>query len=117
MIGKSAVSARDVKHNLYDVGVFKKDKCIFVEGDVRKTLLDPVNIPGDIAVLRLDTDFYDSTKIEMETLYPRLRSGGILMVDDYGHWMGAKKAVDDYLGEKKSLLKPIDYTAVWMLKP
>jgi len=67
-------------------------------------------------VLRLDTDLYDSTKIEMEVLYPRLSVGGFLIVDDFGHWQGARKAVIDYLGKKSKGLKPIDYTGVWMQK-
>ena len=49
-----------------------------------------------ISLLRLDTDFYESTKKEMEVLYPRLQNKGILIIDDYGHWKGSKKAVDDY---------------------
>ena len=114
-IGKSAVSAADVLDNLrqVDIGIANLD---IVVGDVRKTLLDKSNLPHKIAVLRLDTDFYDSTKIEMEVLYPRLVSGGYLIVDDYGHWLGARKAVSEYLGES-NLLKPIDYTGAWMVKP
>jgi O-methyltransferase len=55
-------------------------------------------------LLRLDTDFYESTAAEMEILYPRLTPGGVLIVDDYGTWAGAKKAVDEYL-DKEPLLK------------
>lgn len=115
-IGKSAVDAHDVRQNMIDVGVYDAEKFRFIIGDVRKTLLDADNLPDKIAVLRLDTDFYDSTKIEMEVLYPRLQSGGYLIVDDYGHWLGARKAVDEYLG-MDNLLMPIDYTGAWMMKP
>jgi O-methyltransferase len=66
------------------------------DGRVEQTLLDPKNLPERIAVLRLDTDWYASTKIELETLYPRLAPGGVLIVDDYGHWMGAQRAVKEY---------------------
>lgn len=46
--------------------------------------------------MRLDTDFYSSTKIELEILVPRMVAGGILIVDDYGAWAGSKQAVDEY---------------------
>jgi len=57
----------------------------------------PGDLPDRISVLRLDTDFYESTRHELEYLYPRLSSGGILMIDDYGAYAGAKRAVDDFL--------------------
>lgn len=90
----------------------------FVEGDVRKVLLDSDTIlPEKIAVLRLDTDFYDSTKIELEVLWPLVSAGGFLIVDDYGHWKGCKLACDEYFRfrehEKELMHEPImaDYTA------
>ena len=66
----------------------------FVKGPVEETL--PANAPETIALLRLDTDWYDSTKHELEHLYPRLVPGGVLIIDDYGHWGGARKATDEY---------------------
>ena len=54
-------------------------------------MLDKNNLPQKISLLRLDTDFYESTKIELEKLYPLLVKGGFLIIDDYGHWKGAKK--------------------------
>lgn len=54
-------------------------------------------------MLRLDTDFYESTKSELEYLYPKLEVGGVLLIDDYGHWKGCKKAVDDYFKNKKNI--------------
>lgn len=70
-----------------------------IQGKVEKTLLIEENLPEKIAVLRLDTDFYSSTKIELEVLYPRLVTGGYLIVDDYGHWEGSRKAVNEYFTE------------------
>ena len=63
-------------------------------------------------MLRLDTDFYESTKVEMIHLFPRLISGGVLILDDYGHWEGARAAVDEYVGENKIklLLNRLDYS-------
>lgn len=69
---------------------------VFVKGDVAATLGKKSNIPEKISVLRLDTDWYESTKIELEALYPKLTSGGVILIDDYGHWQGQKKAVDEY---------------------
>jgi O-methyltransferase len=65
-----------------------------VQGKVEDTI--PETIPEKIALLRLDTDFYESTKHELEHLYPLLSDGGILIVDDYGSWAGSRKAVDEY---------------------
>lgn len=81
-----------------------------MKGKVEETI--PDRAPGKIAVLRLDTDWYESTYHEMCHLYPRLVPGGVLIIDDYGHWAGAKKAVDKYFAEQqlKPLLHRIDYT-------
>jgi hypothetical protein len=69
--------------------------------------------------LRLDTDWYESTRHELLHLYPRLVRGGVLVIDDYGHWAGARKAVDDYIAEHKLclLLNRVDYTARIAVKP
>lgn len=92
----------------------------FIKGDVLETLLIPQNLPDEIALLRLDTDWYESTKKELEILYPLLQYKGILMVDDYGHWEGARKAVDEYIRKIKSGNKPmqwvIDYTGRGYIK-
>jgi hypothetical protein len=67
-------------------------------------------------LLRLDTDLYDSTKVELEIFYPQLSENGVLIIDDYGHWQGARRAVDEYLGVLRAagshapLLTIIDYT-------
>ena len=98
-----------VKALLFDTG-YPKHRLHFVKGKVEDTI--PATIPDDIAILRLDTDWYESTRHEMLHLYPRLAKGGILIIDDYGHWEGAKIAVEEYfsqLGEAKPLLHRIDY--------
>lgn len=98
-------------------GTFDEDKLRFVVGDVRATLLAADNLPKQIALLRLDTDFYESTAIELAVLYPLLMPGGVLVVDDYGHWLGAKKAVDEYFDGQDVEFTKIDYTAVSLVKP
>jgi O-methyltransferase len=83
----------------------------FVAGPVERTL--PERAPERLALLRLDTDWYESTRAEMEHLYPRLVSGGVLIVDDWGHWEGARRAVEEHLAAHGGplLLHRIDYTA------
>lgn len=76
---------------------YPQDRFHIVAGDVLKTL--PDQAPDQIALLRLDTDWFDSTRHEMQHLYPRLSPGGVLIVDDYWYWDGARQAVDQYLNE------------------
>lgn len=81
-----------------------------IKGKVEETLTKKKNLPNSISLLRLDTDFYESTKIELEVLFPLLTKGGILIIDDYGHFTGARKAVDQYFKNQKIWLKYVDYT-------
>lgn len=110
----AGVSLDEVRANLDAMGVLDEGKLRFVEGPVETTLRN-LYLPEKIALLRLDTDWHASTKVELEVLYPRLAVGGILIVDDYGHWMGARKAVDDYFGAD-AVWEEIDYTAVMRVK-
>ena len=73
---------------------------------------DPGERPEQISLLRLDTDWYESTRHELEHLYPRLAPGGVLIIDDYGHWAGRAQAVDEFLAGRADapLLNRIDYT-------
>lgn len=89
------------------------DNVHFIEGDVCATLLVPSNLPTQISVLRLDTDWYASTRAGVRTLYPLVVTGGLLIVDDYGHWQGARKAIDEYfLNFPKPYFHYIDYTCI-----
>lgn len=83
------------KFDLLDHNIF------FIEGDVTKTLLESKNVPAAISILRIDTNWYKSTKMIFEKLYPKLKIGGILLSNDYAYWSGSKKATDDYF-EKNS---------------
>jgi len=94
------------------------DRIKFIKGDVARTLAVSGNLPEKISVLRLDTDWYESTKTELEVLYPRLNSGGILIIDDYGHWGGARKAVDEYFASNaRPFFQYIDHTGRIAVKP
>jgi hypothetical protein len=79
-----------------------------VEGDVLETL--PSHAPEEIALLRLDTDWYESTKHELVHLFPRLVPGGVLIVDDYGHLRGSRQATDEYFADRPLLLARTDYS-------
>jgi O-methyltransferase len=95
---------------------FDATKLKFVVGDVSNTLTNSDNIPNQISLLRLDTDWYKSTKDELNFLYPKLNDNGILIVDDYGHWKGSKLAVDEFFADKNIMLEYIDYTGVKITK-
>ena len=92
---------KEVRNNLKKLGVLNEN-VKFIIGDVQKTLMEKNNISKEIAILRLDTNQYNSTKIELETLYPNLNKSGVLIVNDYGFWAGTKKAVDEYFSDKNS---------------
>lgn len=99
-------------------GVFD-ERIVIVKGDVMQTLADPSNLPEKISLLRLDTDWYESTKFELEVLYSKLVPGGYLIIDDYGHWDGCRKAVDEFFGQdfvSRNFTK-LDYTGILYRKP
>jgi len=104
-------SLEDVQKNCLDAGV-DVGSFTFIKGDICETLKINKNIPEQISVLRLDTDWYESTKAELEVLYPRLSNAGVLIIDDYGHWEGARKAVEEYFSSQryKPLFNVIDRT-------
>lgn len=95
---------------------YESSKVHFIKGRVEETL--PSMAPERISLLRLDTDWYESTLHEMEQLFPRLSKGGVLIIDDYGHWQGARQAIDEYIKENKLqiLLHRIDETGRCAIK-
>lgn len=97
----------EVRRNLARTG-YPSEKLVFVKGPVEQTI--PGTAPRKIALLRLDTDWYESTLHELNHLYPLLEPGGVLIIDDYGHWAGARKAVDEYFAKRPILLNRLDYT-------
>lgn len=105
----------DVRENVMSTG-YPSSNFNFIPGDVAHTLLD--SKPESIALLRLDTDWYESTKTSLEELYPLLAIGGVCILDDYGHWQGARKAVDDYFTNQgfRPLMHPIDFSGRIFLK-
>jgi len=106
-----------VARNLIARSSWPQDRFVFVEGDVATTLTE--TRPERIALLRLDTDVYDSTRVELEQLYPLLSPGGVLIIDDYGQFRGARRATDEFMAQQASapLLHRVSYGVRSGIKP
>jgi O-methyltransferase len=101
----AVASLEDVQDGFQGVP-YPADRIHYVQGKVEDTV--PEQLPQQISILRLDTDWYESTAHELKHMYERLAPGGVLMLDDYGHWAGAKKATDEFIertGEPLLLLR------------
>ena len=108
-------SLEDVKSNI-QANVKNVDDIKFIKGPVEKTLDIQENLPEKISLLRLDTDWYSSTKKELEILYKKVSPGGVIIIDDYGHWGGSKKAVDEFFLDKYVWMHYIDYACRLIIK-
>jgi len=104
-----------VKEVLYGTG-YPRERIYFVRGRVEETI--PASAPDSISLLRLDTDWYDSTRHELVHLFPRLSKAGVIIIDDYGHWQGSRQACDEYFAQNRIpiLLNRIDYSGRIALK-
>lgn len=109
-------SLEDVQQNMRSTG-YPDDLVQYVPGMVEETI--PNVVPEEVALLRLDTDWYESTHHELTHMYPLLTTRGVLIIDDYGHWQGARKATDEYFAarEHRPFLHRIDYTGRLLVKP
>jgi len=105
----------EVQRNMASTG-YNADCIHLVQGDVEITI--PDHAPNRIAYLRLDTDWYASTAHELQHLFPRVTRQGVVSIDDYGHWQGARQATDEYLHANGivALLHRIDYSARQFVK-
>jgi hypothetical protein len=103
----------EVRDNLATTG-YPMERVHLVAGLVEDTL--PSQAPQQVAVLRLDTDYYASTRHELQTLWPRVSRGGFLLVDDYGHFAGARQAVDEFFGDDPPYLHRVDYSCRLVVK-
>jgi hypothetical protein len=109
------VTLDEVKNNIETNSNYPKELISYHKGDIVKTNY----FPEKIALLRLDTDWYESTKFEMDNFYDRVSIGGVIIIDDYNAWDGSKKAVDEFLLERNISVNIIDATggAVFFIKP
>jgi O-methyltransferase len=107
-------SLEEVRRNMGSTG-YPNERTHYICGPVEATI--PHTLPGPIALLRLDTDFYSSTRQELMHLYPLVVSGGVVIIDDYGAWQGARRAVDQFLADKPDIyLHRIDVTGRMFIK-
>lgn len=114
MLGDTGLALADVQAAMRTTG-YPEQRISYRRGRVEETI--PGSAPAQIALLRLDTDWYESTRHELEHLYPRLTSRGVLIIDDYGHYAGARQAVDEYFADAPILLVRVDYTCRMAVKP
>jgi len=100
----------DVRSSVLGCG-YPEERIHFVKGKVEETI--PEKAPEKISLLRIDTDWYESTKHNLEHLYPRVSPGGVVILDDYGSWEGARKAIDEYVAtlEHRPFIHRIDQSA------
>jgi hypothetical protein len=105
-----------VHENMKTTG-YDERRVQYVDGPVEETL--PGRAPEKIALLRLDTDFYESTRHELIHLFPRLVSGGVLIIDDYGSWLGCRRAVDEFVEQRglRLLMTRVDNSCRVAIKP
>ena len=105
-----AYSTLDTVKATMQLSKYPSSQIKYIKGKVEDSI--PASMPESIAILRLDTDWYESTKHELIHLFPLLTQGGVLILDDYGFWQGARKAADEYFAEKniQILLNRIDET-------
>jgi len=92
------VGIEDVKARVLSSG-YPAERFVFVKGLVEDTL--PSQSPARVSFMRLDTDWYASTKHELDHLFPKLIRNGVMIVDDYGFWKGSREACDAYFAEHK----------------
>jgi hypothetical protein len=88
-------------------------------GWFQDTLPHDAQALGAIALLRLDADWYESTAVCLKYLYPKVAKHGVVIIDDYGHFEGCRRAVDEFLASQRApiLLNHIDYTGRYFVKP
>lgn len=108
-------SLDEVKRNV-SMAEYPDENLVYVQGMVEDTI--PEHMPDAISLLRLDTDLYESTYHELAHLYPAVVNGGVLIIDDYGHWRGSREATDQYIREQNLpiFLNRIDYAGRLVVK-
>ena len=109
-------SIAETRANLTSTG-YPGDRLVFIKGMVESTVQEIGT--ERLALLRLDTDWYHSARAALQHLYPKLVPGGVLIIDDYGHYKGQRQAVDEYFGEIgcTPLLHRVDYSCRVVVKP
>jgi O-methyltransferase len=114
-VGKEVGMEASVRDVLDRVGA-KMDRVQIIAGWFQDTF--PLVTAKKIALLNIDADWYESVKLCLDTFYDRVVPGGFISIDDYGHWPGCKRAVDEFLNQRgiSTELRSVDYTARWFQK-
>lgn len=116
---KLEASISDVNKSLSLIGIDPENELIkIVKGFFESSVPETKKKIKKISLLRLDGDWYDSTKICLENFYDLVVDGGMIVIDDYGHWEGCKKAVDEFRQKKEitTKLQKTDYTEYTWIK-
>ena len=118
-IGQCVSSMEEASELLESTICYPRDLLHYHKGWFQETLARDGDSLGAIALLRLDGDWYDSTKICLEELYPRVRKHGVVVIDDYGHWAGCRTAVDEFVATQSApiILNRVDYSCRYWIKP
>ena len=118
-IGQCVASIEDVRHLIHDVVGYPTELTQYHVGWFQQTVPADAAQVRAIALLRLDGDWYESTRICLQHLYPLVSSRGIVVIDDYGHWEGCRRAVDEFFGTltTKPFLNHIDSTGRYVIVP
>lgn len=118
-IGKCVGPLEDNQQLMGEIIQYPRDHVVYHKGWFENTIPALPKTFGPIALLRLDGDWYESTKVCLDHLYDRVAPGGIVVIDDYGHWEGCKKAVDEFFRKRgiQPYLHYIDYTGRYFFKP
>jgi O-methyltransferase len=90
-----------------------------VKGWFKESFPEAAPAVAQVAILHADGDWYESVKLTLETFEPKVSPGGFVVIDDYGHWEGAKEAALGYRAERgiTAPLVEVDYTATFWRKP
>ena len=117
--GSCLGTIEQVSELLFDKLNLPKDKITLVKGWFQDTVPSHKDKVGKIAILRLDGDWYESTKIPLENFYPHISPGGCVVIDDYATCFGSKKATDEFIEENSidTYLRPDGRGGAWFVKP
>ncbi len=112
-----SVSADEVRENFARFGLLDDD-VVLVEGWFADTMPELAKTVDRIAVLRLDGDYYTSTREVIDPLYDQVSPGGFIIVDDYGCYQQARDAIHDFWGERglQPELVQVDWTCSYWRK-
>lgn len=116
--GSCLGTIEQVSELLFNTLGLQHDEIRLIKGWFQVTVQSHKRIIGEIAVLRLDGDWYESTKIPLENFYELIAPGGFVIVDDYATCFGSRKAVDEFrtLNDIKTPLTPDGRGGVWFEK-